>query len=90
MNIEKYIKPEVLRLKGYHLAKRDYSIKLDQNENPFGFPEALKEKFWQRMKHQRGSRYVPAASGRFFPAAAGNFASFGRAECQTARSLHAE
>jgi histidinol-phosphate/aromatic aminotransferase/cobyric acid decarboxylase-like protein len=40
MNIAKYIKPEVLRLKGYHLDKREYSIKLDQNENPFGFPEA--------------------------------------------------
>lgn len=57
MHIEKYIKPEVLRLKGYHLDKRDYTFKLDQNENPFGFPEALKEKFWERLKNLDWARY---------------------------------
>jgi histidinol-phosphate aminotransferase len=57
MNLEKYIKPEVLRLKGYHLDKREYAVKLDQNENPFGFPEALKEKFWQRVRQLEWGRY---------------------------------
>lgn len=57
MNLEKYIKPEVLRLKGYHLDKRKYRIKLDQNENPLGFPEALKEKFWQRIRQLDWGRY---------------------------------
>ncbi len=57
MNLEKFIKPEVLHLKGYHLAKREYIIKLDQNENPFGFPEALKEKFWQRVRKLDWGRY---------------------------------
>jgi histidinol-phosphate aminotransferase len=57
MNLEKYIKPEVLRLKGYHLDKREYVVKLDQNENPFGFPEALKEKFWQRARPLDWARY---------------------------------
>lgn len=57
MNIEKYIKPAVLGLQGYHLDKREHSIKLDQNENPFGFPEALKEKFWQRLRHRDWGRY---------------------------------
>jgi histidinol-phosphate aminotransferase len=57
MNLEKLIKPEVLRLKGYHLAKRDYVVKMDQNENPFGFPDALKEKFCQRVKNLEWSRY---------------------------------
>ncbi|MCG3119266.1 MAG: Histidinol-phosphate aminotransferase 2 [bacterium] len=57
MNIEKFIKPAVLDLKGYHLDKREHSIKLDQNENPFGFPETLKEKFWQRLRHLDWGRY---------------------------------
>lgn len=57
MNLENFIKPEVLRLKGYHLAKREYIVKLDQNENAFGFPESLKEKFWQRVKNLDWSRY---------------------------------
>lgn len=57
MNLEKYIKPEVLRLKGYHLAKHEYLIKLDQNENPFGFPDTLKEKFWQRVRQLDWARY---------------------------------
>lgn len=57
MNLEKYIKPEVLQLKGYHLDKREYVVKLDQNENPFGFPEALKEKFWQRVRQLDWGRY---------------------------------
>jgi histidinol-phosphate aminotransferase len=57
MNLEKYIKPEVLRLKGYHLDKRKYRIKLDQNENPFGFPEVLKENFWQRIRQLDWGRY---------------------------------
>lgn len=57
MNLAKFIKPEVLSLKGYHLAKRECTIKLNQNENPFGFPEALKEKFWQRIKNLDWARY---------------------------------
>jgi histidinol-phosphate aminotransferase len=57
MNLEKYIKPEVLRLKGYHLTKREHIIKLDQNENPYGFSESLKEKFWQRIKALDWGRY---------------------------------
>lgn len=57
MNLEKFFKPEVLRVKGYHLTKRAATIKLDQNENPFGFPPALKEKFWQRAAQLDWARY---------------------------------
>jgi histidinol-phosphate aminotransferase len=57
MNIAQFIKPEVLNVKGYHLAKREYNIKLDQNENPFGFPESLKEKLWQRLRNLDWARY---------------------------------
>lgn len=57
MNLEKYFKPEVLRVKGYHLTKRAATIKLDQNENPLGFPDFLKEKFWQRARQLDWERY---------------------------------
>lgn len=57
MNRERYFKPEVLRVKGYHLTKRAATIKLDQNENPFGFPDFLKEKFWQRARALDWERY---------------------------------
>ena len=57
MNLERYLKPEVLHLKGYHLDKRDHRIKLDQNENPFGFPGYLKEKFCGRVQALDWGRY---------------------------------
>lgn len=57
MKLDRYIKPEVLAVKGYHLDKREYQIKLDQNENPFGFPEHLKEKFCARLKALDWARY---------------------------------
>ncbi len=57
MNLEKYFKPEVLRVRGYHLAKRAATIKLDQNENTFGFPGFLKENFWQRAQQLNWERY---------------------------------
>jgi histidinol-phosphate aminotransferase len=57
MNLDKFIKPEVVKLKGYHLAKREFVIKLDQNENAYSFPDSLKEKFWQRVRNLDWSRY---------------------------------
>ncbi|MGH7493762.1 MAG: histidinol-phosphate transaminase [bacterium] len=57
MNPERYFRPEVLNVKGYHLDKRACQIKLDQNENPFGFPDFLKEKFFARVKTLDWARY---------------------------------
>jgi histidinol-phosphate aminotransferase len=57
MNLERCFRPEVLNVKGYHLDKRAYQIKLDQNENPFGFPDFLKEKFCERVKALDWARY---------------------------------
>ncbi len=57
MNLEHYFKPEILNLKGYHLDKRPFQIKLDQNENPFGFPSNLKEKFCARVRALDWARY---------------------------------
>ncbi|MDZ7268768.1 MAG: histidinol-phosphate transaminase [candidate division KSB1 bacterium] len=52
-----FIKPEVQSAGAYTLQRRSAAIKLDQNENPFGFPEAWKEEFWQRVKARAWERY---------------------------------
>lgn len=52
-----FIKPEVQSAEAYTLQKRSAAIKLDQNENPFGFPAALQEEFWQRVKSRDWARY---------------------------------
>ena len=57
MDLNRYFKPEVLSVKGYHLEKRDFHFKLDQNENPFGFPDFLKAKFCERIRALDWARY---------------------------------
>lgn len=52
-----YIKPEVRALSPYTLKLHDYQIKINQNENPFGFPEALKEEVWRRLRDRDWARY---------------------------------
>ncbi len=52
-----FVKPEVQRAEAYTLQRRTAAIKLDQNENPFGFPEPLLEEFWQRVKSRPWARY---------------------------------
>ena len=57
MNWEYIIKKEVLQEQGYHLKKYPHTIKLDQNENPYGFPDELKEQVLSRMKRLDWARY---------------------------------
>ncbi len=52
-----YVKPEVRALSPYTLKLHEYRIKLNQNENPFGFPEALKEEVWRRLRDRDWARY---------------------------------
>ena len=52
-----YIKPEVRALSPYTLKLHEYRIKINQNENPFGFPEALKEEVWRRLRDRDWARY---------------------------------
>ena len=52
-----FIKPEVRDLSPYTLRHHEYRIKLNQNENPFGFPEALKEEVWRRVRQRDWARY---------------------------------
>jgi len=51
------VKPQVLKVPAYTLRAYEAEVKLNQNENPFDFPEDLKEETFQRYKERQWSRY---------------------------------
>jgi len=51
------VKPQVLKVPAYVLHTYEAEIKLNQNENPFDFPEELKEEVWCRYRSRKWSRY---------------------------------
>ena len=51
------VKPEVLKVPAYTLRAYEAEVKLNQNENPFDFPEDLKEETFRRYKERQWSRY---------------------------------
>lgn len=51
------IKPQVRAMKPYTLQPHAYKFKMNQNENPLGFPAALKEQVFQRLRQQDWARY---------------------------------
>src|SRR5215216_3047360 len=58
------IKPRVRGLKAYALKPDRGAVKLNQNENPWGAPEAVRRETLRRMEERAWSRYpdfVPAS-----------------------------
>ncbi len=51
------IKPQVRGLTPYTLKQYDYDVKLNQNENPFDFPQEIKEEVLQFARERCWSRY---------------------------------
>ena len=51
------VKPQVLRVPAYTLHAYEAEIKLNQNENPFDFPDDLKEEVFRRFRAREWSRY---------------------------------
>jgi len=51
------VKPQVIRVPAYTLRAFEAEIKLNQNENPFDFPEDLKEETFRRFRQRQWSRY---------------------------------
>jgi histidinol-phosphate aminotransferase len=51
------VKPQVLKVPAYTLDAYEAGIKLNQNENPYDFPEDLKEEVFRRFKAREWSRY---------------------------------
>ena len=64
MNPLDKIKPRVRELKAYTLSPDRASVKINQNENPWDLPEAVKQETLRRMSARAWSRYpdfVPAS-----------------------------
>ncbi len=58
------IKPQARALRAYSLSPHRASIKINQNENPFDAPEAIKKETIRRLENRSWSRYpdfVPAS-----------------------------
>jgi histidinol-phosphate aminotransferase len=53
----KMIKPEVRALRAYSLSPRRASVKINQNENPWDVPQAIKEETLRRLATRKWSRY---------------------------------
>jgi histidinol-phosphate aminotransferase len=51
------VKPQVLKVPAYTLRAYEAEVKLNQNENPFDFPEELKEETFRRFRERQWSRY---------------------------------
>ena len=51
------IKKQVLKAPAYTLRSYDAEVKLNQNENPYDFPEDLKEETFRRYRKLKWSRY---------------------------------
>ena len=51
------VKPQVVKVPAYTLNAYEAEIKLNQNENPFDFPEDLKEETFRRFRARQWSRY---------------------------------
>ena len=51
------VKPQVLKVPAYTLRAYDAEVKLNQNENPYDFPDDLKEQTFRRFRARQWSRY---------------------------------
>jgi histidinol-phosphate aminotransferase len=51
------VKPQVLKVPAYTLRAYDAEVKLNQNENPYDFPDDLKEEAYRRFRGRQWSRY---------------------------------
>jgi histidinol-phosphate aminotransferase len=51
------VKTQVLKVPAYTLHAYEAEIKINQNENPYDFPEDLKEETFRRFRERQWSRY---------------------------------
>ncbi|MBA4397153.1 MAG: histidinol-phosphate transaminase [Syntrophus sp. (in: bacteria)] len=62
MNIEQFIRAEVLAQKAYPAEVMECRIKLDANESPYGLPAPLQERLFARIKDTALNRYPDAGA----------------------------
>ncbi|MGB5833786.1 MAG: histidinol-phosphate transaminase [Thiohalocapsa sp.] len=61
--IESLIRPEIRALRAYHVPNAEGLIKLDAMENPYSWPDALREEWLSTLREAELNRY-PDPSGR--------------------------
>ena len=52
-----FIKPNILKGKAYSIQKEAITVKLDQNESPYDWPQAMKERVLADLVQQKWNRY---------------------------------
>ena len=62
------IRPEVRGISAYTLEHLEAEVKLDQNENPYDFPEALKREIVERVQAHDWNRYPEFVPSRLIDA----------------------
>ncbi len=60
--IKALIRPEIRELSAYHVPDPGEMIKLDAMENPYGWPDEIKEAWWARMRKAALNRYPDPAA----------------------------
>ena len=61
--IEKLIRPEIQAMQAYHIPPSQGMVKLDSMENPYIFPDELRNQWLQKIKSVNFNRYPdPTAS----------------------------
>jgi len=61
--LESFFLPSLMNAKEYFIDTPPVTIKLDQNESPYDWPDALKEKITSKLKDVAWNRYPSAFSG---------------------------
>ena len=55
--LKQFLTPSVFTARGYHIDAPDIEIKLDQNESPWDWPDAVKDAVLEKLKSRQWNRY---------------------------------
>jgi histidinol-phosphate aminotransferase len=58
--LEQYLTPSIFSARGYHIDTLEAQVKLDQNESPWDWPDAVKDRILAKLKSRPWNRYPPA------------------------------
>ena len=64
MNIERWVRKEILAQTGYQVDIQDCPVKIDAMENPYGLPPHLQTAFGERLRKVALNRYPEAGAPR--------------------------
>lgn len=68
-----FVKESVKRLGAYHLEPHAHRVKMNQNENPYDVPDAIKQEVLERFSKAAWCRYPPFVPTALHTALAGHY-----------------